>query len=175
LRFRVVAPVSHDLDEPASVSEALDAIGAQGRPEPPMLGMRDAPASGASRSSSPLMTWHNGGIMTSAAVTSIFWGARWSSASFVSDKISGLNAFYNGYNGSRYAFASTEYTGSNGQVGVAVANNGSLLDMSVAPSRAPRTSAILAEVCAKIASPVANGYYPVYTDAPRGSTSYCAY
>jgi hypothetical protein len=40
----------------------------------------------------------------------------------------------------------------------------------------PRTSAILAEVCNVIGSgAVANGYYPVYTDAPRKHAGYCAW
>src|SRR5437773_2523105 len=102
------APVSHDLDEPASVSEALDAVDAHGQPEPPMLGVHHACDAGPSGGGA-LMTWHSGAIMTSAAVTSIFWGAKWANASFVGDKISGLGAFYTGYNGSHYASASTEY------------------------------------------------------------------
>jgi hypothetical protein len=37
------------------------------------------------------------------------------------------------------------------------------------------TSAILAEVCKEITSPVSNGYYAVYTDLPRGNAGYCAW
>jgi hypothetical protein len=37
------------------------------------------------------------------------------------------------------------------------------------------TSAILAEVCKVVPKPVANGYYPVYVDKPRGNAGYCAY
>ena len=37
------------------------------------------------------------------------------------------------------------------------------------------TSAILAEVCKVITNPVANGYYPVYVDSPRGHAGYCAW
>ena len=39
-----------------------------------------------------------------------------------------------------------------------------------------RTSTILAEVCNVITpDPSGNGYYPVYTDTPRGHASYRAY
>jgi hypothetical protein len=39
------------------------------------------------------------------------------------------------------------------------------------------TSTILAEVCKVIASPdtTGNGYYPAYTDVPRGNAGYCAW
>lgn len=122
-----------------------------------------------------LMTWHSGAIMTSSTVKAIFWGASWASASFVADKMSGLDSFYAGYNGSHYAAASTEYTGSNGVVGTAVAYAGHAIDLSAAPARAPKVSAIAAEVCKLITDPVANGYYPVYTDTRRGSAGYCAW
>src|SRR5262249_51530626 len=76
---------------------------------------------------------------------------------------------------SHYAAASTEYTGTNGQVGSAVAYGGHLVDASAGPTHAPKTSAIQAEGCKMIPSPVANGYYPVYVDLPRGSAQYCAW
>ena len=39
------------------------------------------------------------------------------------------------------------------------------------------TSAILAEVAKNIINPdpTGNGYYPVYTDLPRGNAGYCAW
>jgi hypothetical protein len=43
-----------------------------------------------------------------------------------------------------------------------------------APSGGGSTSAILAEVCKVIPSPVSNGYYAVYTDLSRKG-NYCAY
>ncbi len=49
------------------------------------------------------------------------------------------------------------------------------VDTSSGLRHAPKTSAINAEVCKMIANPVANGYYPVYTDLPRGHAGYCAW
>ncbi len=164
-------------DDLAVTTAALDAVDGVGRPEPPMLGVHHArgAASPFGGGGSALMTWHAGTIMTSAAVTAIFWGAGWANPTFSGDKITGINLFYQGYGSSNYAGASTEYTGSNGQVGTGVAYGGSLVDTPAAPGRAPKVSAIGAEVCKMIGNPVANGYYPVYTDTRRGSANYCAW
>jgi hypothetical protein len=140
-----------------------------------MLGAHFAKGLGPARGGSPLMTWHQGEVMNSAAVTPIFWGAKWADSAFVLDKMSGLQSFYEGYGNSDYAAASAEYTGSNGSVGTAVTVSGALVDLSAAPARAPKVSAIAAEVCKMISAPVANGYYPVYVDSKRGSASYCAW
>ena len=162
------------------------ALGPHGQPEePPMLGKhapRDA-AGGPSRTpSSPMMTSHGGAIMTSTVVKSIFWGTKWAGAdttpanpAFVADKVGGIDSFYAGVGGTAYANTNTEYTGTNGAVGMAVSYEGHVVDATAAPSRAPSTSAILAEVCKRIAFPVANGYYPVYTDTKRGGAGYCAW
>lgn len=144
--------------------------------EPPMLGMhmaRGAHSHGGT--SSPLMTFHNGTILTTAATQAIFWGTSWSNATFVADKITGLDSWYEGFGASHYSEASDEYTGTNGQVTAATSYLGHLVDGSAAPSKAPSTSTILAEVCKEITSPVADGYYAVYTDTPRGHASYCAW
>lgn len=124
---------------------------------------------------SPLMTWHSGTIMTSVQAESIFWGTSWSNSSFVGDKIAGLDSFYTGFSGSNYAKTSDEYTGSNGQVGASLRYDGHAIDLSAAPGRAPSTSTVLAEVAKEIPNPVANGYYPVYSDTPRGGAGYCAW
>src|SRR4051794_38910681 len=82
-------------DEVVETSSALDAAEGQGRPEPPMLGAhhaRDAAPGGAGVS--PVMSWHSGAIMPTAAVTAIFWGTSWASASFAADKLTGVDSFY---------------------------------------------------------------------------------
>lgn len=117
------------------------------------------------------MTWHSGAIMNSAAVQSIFWGPSWSSPG---DKISGMDTWYSGFGGSNYAGTNTEYTGTNGRVGTSVSFGGHFTDGSSA-SGGSRVAPILAEVCKVIPNPVANGYYPVYTDLPRGHAGYCAW
>jgi hypothetical protein len=61
-----------------------------------------------------------------------------------------------------------------------MSHQGHLIDTSTA-SGGSSTSAILAEVCKQITAgniapdPGGNGYYPVYTDVPRGHAGYCAY
>lgn len=123
-------------------------------------------------SSNPNLAWHGGQILTSSVVQSIFWGGSWGSPG---DKISGLDKFYAGVGGSTYMNTNTEYTGTNGRVGAGVTFNGHVIDTSVAPRKAPSTSAVLAEVARTIANPVANGYYPVYSDMKRGHAGYCAW
>ena len=154
-----------------------------GRPEPPMLGIHWArgfdPAArsnqaGAKRT--PNMTYHGGKIMTTAVTQAIFWGPKWSNSSFASDKITGLDTWYKGFNRSNYAVTSDEYTGNNGTVTEVTSYPGHLLDTSTA-ANGSSTSAILNEVCKEITSPdpSGNGYYAVYVDVPRGNAGYCAY
>jgi len=127
--------------------------------------------------SSPNMTYHGGAIMPTATIKAIFWGTSWNTASAVGDKITGVDAFYNGFSGSNYAKTSDEYTDSSGhQVGPTTAYQGHLVDTAAA-SGGSNTSVILNEVAKEITSPdpSGNGYYPVYTDVPRGNANYCAW
>jgi len=120
------------------------------------------------------MTYHGGVIMPTAATKAIFWGASW--GAYTGDKITGIDAFYTGWSRSNYANASTEYTGSNGQVGATTTYSGHVVDTSTATGGGS-TSKILAEVAKVITSPdtSGNGYYPVYTDIARGGAQYCAW
>ena len=118
------------------------------------------------------MIWHSGAIMTTTATSAIFWGPSWVTSP--GDKISGMDTWYTGFGNSNYAGTSDEYTGTNGQVTSTVSYGGHFVDSTTA-SGGSKTSAILAEVCKVIPSPVANGYYAVYTDIPRGHSGYCAY
>jgi len=146
-----------------------------GRPEPPALGLHWAKGlNGLHGHRNPLMSWHNGAIMTDSTVETIYWGTSWSNSSFVGDKITGLDSFYTGFANSNYAATSNEYTGTNGQVGSSVTYGGHHIDTSPA-SGGNSTSTILAEVCKVIPSPVANGYYAVHVDVKRGNAGYCAY
>jgi hypothetical protein len=158
-----------------STVHAADALD-HGRPEPPALGLHwargFAPPAGHGRN--PDMLWHNGAIMTDSVVETIYWGTSWSNSSFVGDKITGLDSWYTGFSNSNYAKTSDEYTGTNGQVGPSVTYGGHHIDTTAA-SGGGSTSAILAEVCKVIPSPVANGYYAVHVDLPRGNAGYCAY
>ncbi len=156
----------------------LDAIGGGGAQEPPMLGIHfargEAHSSGGAGTAGDML-WHNGAIMTSATTEAIYWGASWADSNFAGDKITGLDTWYSGFSGSNYAKTSDEYTGTNGQVGASTTHQGHVVDTSAAPHHAPRVSAILAEVCKEITSPVANGYYAVYVDQKRGGAGYCAW
>ena len=149
------------------------------KPEPPMRGIHWArghqpPAAQAN----PDMTWHGGNILTSTQTAAIFWGTNWGNSSFVSDKITGLDSWYNGVGGSTYGATADEYTGPNGtQVADSISYQGHHIDLSSAPRHAPQTSTILAEVCRVIPQSqlVSNGYYAVYVDKPRGHANYCAW
>jgi hypothetical protein len=141
-----------------------------------MSGIVHAKGVGKARSKTPLLQYHGGTIMTSTAVTSIFWGPSWANSSFSGDKLSGLDSFYSGSDRSAYLGTNTEYSGTNGTVGTSVSSTGHLIDTSpVTFSRQPQTTDILNEVAKMISRPVANGYYPVYTDVPRGHAGYCAW
>jgi hypothetical protein len=160
--------------------------------DPPMLGIHWArgfdPAARITQDDSPLnfarrspnMTYHGGKIMPTAVSKSIFWGPSWTNSTFVGDKITGLDSWYSGHNGSNYAKTVDEYTGSNGQVGAALTHQGHVIDTSTATGGSS-TSAILNEVCKQITAgnivpdTHGNGYYPVYTDVKRGSAGYCAW
>lgn len=123
--------------------------------------------------SSPNMTYHGGAIMPSTISKAIFWGTSW--ANYSGDKITGIDIFYQGFSNSNYAKTSDEYTGTNGQVGPMVTHGGHVIDTS-ASTGGGNTSTILAEVCREISpDPSGNGYYPVYTDTPRGHAGYCAW
>jgi hypothetical protein len=124
--------------------------------------------------SSPNMTYHGGKIMTTASITPIFWGTSW--PSYSGDKIAGIDSWYTGYSTSNYARTSTEYTGLTLQVGAATSSTPSIVDGSAA-SGGGNSGAILAEVARNISTPdpSGNGYYPVYTDLPRGNAGYCAW
>jgi hypothetical protein len=124
--------------------------------------------------SGALMFNHGGSIMAKVdSVQAIFWGQSWTNYS--GDKISGIDTFYSGLVGSTYAHTCDEYTGPAGtSVGDYITYGGSLIDTSFATGGS-NTGPILAEVCKMIATPSSSGYYPVYTDIPRGNAGYCAW
>ncbi len=130
------------------------------------------------------MTYHGGIILPTIVTKAIYWGPSWATSTFVGDKISGLDTWYTGHDGSNYAATVDEYTDTvNGghQVGsTGFTNQGWVVDTSTA-SGGGSTSAILAEVCKQVSAgniipdPSGYGFYPVYTDVPRGNANYCAW
>jgi len=125
--------------------------------------------------SSPNLVYHGGDVMHGTSVVPIFWGTNWGNGSFVADKISGLQTFYAGLNASTYAATNSEYTDASGHVSTSVSVGSPITDLSAATANGQQTGPVLAEVCAQIASPVANGYYPVYIDQRRGHARFCAW
>ncbi|MCU1591048.1 MAG: hypothetical protein JWP11_2304 [Frankiales bacterium] len=128
--------------------------------------------------SSPNMTNHGGRVLSSATTTgTVFWGPSWAATNtaFVQDKIAGLDRWYGGFSDSNYAKTTSEYADVNGAlVSTSSTYAGHVVDLSPASGGAS-SGAILAEVGRAITNPVANGYYAVYTDLPRGRAKYCAW
>ena len=141
--------------------------------EYPIKGSKNA----GSRSGSSNLINHLGPVLsTSSQVTAIFWGSSWSGSSFVGDKVSGLDSFYQGWSGSGYSTTTTEYPGPGGAlVSGSVTYNGHAFDYSTGPTSPPSTAQIANEVLKVVGTPVAGGYYPVYVDLKRGSAGYCAW
>jgi hypothetical protein len=142
-----------------------------------MSGIVPVRAAGKARTSNALLVYHNGPVMTAgASVTAVFWGTSWSNATAAGDKVGGIDTFYQGVGGTSYLHTNSEYTQSGGQhVGLAVSYGGHKLDLTSSGTKAPSTSDVLAVVARNVTSPVANGYYPVYSDMPRGNNGYCAW
>lgn len=150
--------------------------------EPPMLGIhwarglepnarvREAAKGGGGKS--PDMTYHGGKILPTVVTQSIFWGTSW--ASDAGDKITGIDAWYQGFNNSNYAKTSDEYQGSNGYVTAGTMYLGNVMDTTPSTGGSS-TSTILAVVCKAFPNPDPSGYYAVYADTPRKHASYCAY
>lgn len=183
LAFGASVSIAHaQQNHSANNPQATDALDAQA---PPMLGIHWArgfepnaraaqDAKAARPRSNPDMINHGGVIMPSVNAQPIFWGTSW--AGYKGDKITGMDSWYTGFSNSHYAGTSDEYTGTNGQVGPVVNASSHVTDTS-ASTGGSNTSVILAEVCKVITNPDSsgNGYYPVYTDTPRGHASYCAW
>jgi hypothetical protein len=131
----------------------------------------------AAHTTSPNLIYHGGKVQTApTAVQPIFWGTSW--ANYTGQQVDGVNLFYSSVGDSSYANTNQEYTQNNSAsqtVSAGVTTSASVTDSSAAPTNAPQTSTILAEVAKLYPHPTANAYYPVYIDQPRGHTQYCAW
>jgi hypothetical protein len=166
----------------SGIADAQQPTGPVGAPEPPMLGVhwaRDANPGQAHKpgsrvAKSPNLSYHGGPVMNAGTVVvPIYWGTSWAPSG--DPKITGMSTFYGGVGTTAYLSTNSEYTDSTGNVSTGVTTGTPAIDTSAAPRRAPRTSAVLAEVAKMVPNPVANGYYPVYVDAKRGSAGYCGW
>jgi hypothetical protein len=125
---------------------------------------------------SVLMTSHGGAVLTANKTQAIFWGPQWSSATFAGDVITGLDSFFSGFGGSKYADASTEYSGTNGQVTSSSTYLGHVFDSSAAPNKALTVTSAVAEACRMTANnPDPNALYLIYTATGAGHVNYCAW
>jgi len=141
-----------------------------------LIPSRNANHAGHQGRSIPLQ-WHGGPVQHATTVIPVFWGSSWSNATFVSDKVSGLDYLYSHVGGTAYAHTNSEYTDSTGQVNTdAISKGTDLTDTAATPSGAPSTGQVLAAVAAATNNnPTPGAYYPVYSDKPRGNAGYCAW
>lgn len=116
------------------------------------------------------LTYNGGPILPTTTTQAIFWGLRWSDSSFVADKITGMDSWYEGISGSSYAGSVDEYTDAAGDHVTATSNYlGHLIDTSAASD-----SGAITEACTLIKNPVPNQYVAVYLDEPRPGNA-CAW
>jgi hypothetical protein len=134
------------------------------------------PGGGGGKTDRALMTFHGGTVLTTNKTMAIFWGSQWSGSAFQGDKVTGLDSFFGGFGGSGYAGASTEYTGTNGQVTTTSSYLGHTFDLTTAPSSAISVSQAVAEAC-KISgnNPDPTALYLIYTSTGAGNVNYCAW
>jgi hypothetical protein len=164
--------------DPYTVSDGHAQAGPMGGIVPARDSNAGKPGGGGGGGAKPL-NYHGGPVQHLTTTKAIFWGPSWANATFVGNKISGLDGLYQGLattNG--YGNTNKEYTDGSGHVNPVITYSGSVVDTTALTfSGGPSTSAIVNEVINKIgtANIVAGGYYPVYVDAPRGSAGYCAW
>lgn len=120
--------------------------------------------------SSPDLTYNGGPVLQATTTKVIFWGPKWGDPSFVGDKISGIDSWYEGVDGSSYAGSVDEYTDASGnQVGAASTYTGHVIDTTAASD-----SGAINEACTVVNNPLPNEYVAVYLDQPR-TGGFCAY
>jgi len=122
-----------------------------------------------------LMTGHGGDLMLASKTYAIYWGGDWNTPAFAGDKITGLTSFFQGWGGSAYAGALTEYGGQNGQVTTASTYVGSVIDPSTAPTGEPSVTAVIAEVEKLVPVPDPTALYIVYGTTVRGTSRVCGW
>lgn len=164
------------LDDSATGESAVDQAatgedGLHGAPEHLFKGRGEASRSGGG--GSPLMTDHGGPVLVTSKVKAIFWGSAWNTDPGFVDKIAGLDTFFQGYGGSAYAGASTEYSG----VTANVTYLPHVIDgLSEPPSKALTTASAVAKACAVANNnPDPNAVYFLFTSTGAGHVSYCAW
>ena len=145
-----------------------------------ILCVREGSYGRARAASRALLLYHNGGVMTSGAtIKAIFWGRAGRRAQATRSPASTRST---AGSATRHTCARTRSTRT-ARAGAHVYTDGDLQrpptsTRSATPSKDPGTSGVLRPRWRRgIAThdPVPNGYYPVYTDIPRGTAGYCAW
>ena len=91
-------------------------------------------------------------------------------------EISGIDAFFSGFPGSRYSTTSQEYTDKTGNVSGQAAYAGHVIDTTAVPNKALTTSQAISEACKIVGNnPDPNAIYFIYTASGAGTVSYCAW
>jgi len=121
------------------------------------------------------MTWHGGDVLVASKTLAIFWGSAWNTASFSGDKITGLASFLQGWSGSAYAGALTEYSGANGPVTATSTYGGDVIDATAPPAGPPGEATLIAEVAKLVAIPDPATLYLIYATTPRGTAPFCGF
>ncbi len=116
------------------------------------------------------LNYLGGPIVPATSTQVIFWGVRWSDPTFVADKITGMDSWYQGVGGSSYGGSVDEYTDVSGQqVTAASTYQGHLVDNSVASD----TGAVN-EACTMAKNLAENSFVGVYLDETRPANA-CAW
>src|SRR5206468_3301507 len=115
---------------------------------------------------SPNLIDHGGPVLPSSKSEAIFWGSSWSNTPFAGDKITGLDTFFGGFGGSKFAGTNTEYSG----ITTAMAYIGHVIDPTEPPARKALTvSQAVAEACSATGNnPDASAVYFLHTSTGAG-------
>jgi hypothetical protein len=180
LSLSLAACAVDDIDDVdvSSVDQAVTGeLGLHGAPEPHEMSRRGAGKPGGG-GTSPLLKYKSPGpVLVATKTAAVFWGPQWSNPAFAGDKITGLDAFFEGFGGSQFANTNTEYTHKDGRyVTNAATYQGHTFDTSSPPTKALTVSQAVAEAC-KMAgsSPDPDTVYFIYTSTTAGHVSYCAW
>ena len=149
---------------PNSPSLATGDNGMHGKPEPHVFLQRGFAKPG--DGGSPNLINHGGPVLPSAKSKAIFWGSSWNNASFAGDKITGLDTFFRGFDGSNFAGTNTEYS----NISTRLSYIGHVIDPTEPPAqkRSPFRRPV-AEACSVTGNnPDPSAVYFLYTSTTAG-------
>jgi hypothetical protein len=143
--------------------------------------LRGAAAAATPAGAGANMTYHGGLILPHIAVRAVLGGPAWNNPKFAADKLTGLDAFFTGYTGSRYASSADEYTGSNGQVGSVLTYQGRSAPIATSVD-GTQSNQVMTAACNEVSA----GHFQlrtdgtqliiVYSDMPRpASSNFCGW